>query len=231
MAFEKTKEVISSHTEEEIKKEEVTQESDPETSSEGDTSENDEGEKISPEEPVEDWKVRALKAEQERENYKKGFLEIKAKMRTLSKEERQVVPSLKEEEEQIEETSSVNEEVVLTVLYRQNEKQVLRDVIDSKSDNYMPELVEDEQFNEIIGYLPRNVDKSSPEAIRKALRIAVAGWKYDRGITDKKPNIEKPEANLASSSTSQGGAESRVKKSVDQRWKILKPTQSMKDWY
>lgn len=246
MSFDKTKASSSGNSDEDVEKEEdLKDEEDTSTSSgqedenteaqEEDTSTNDEesegdesnddsadddsendGEED--ENSVEYWKQKAKKAEEEKDNYKQGMLSAKAKKRTID------APKVKEDK------PNVNEAVVMSVLAKQNEQKVLREVINPKSSLYIPELVDDDKYYEIITYLPRNLDKSSPETIHKALKLATKMWKEDKGIQDKpKDTGKKARADLSSSRSASAGGSTPPKKSSDR--KIIKKSASMSEWY
>ena len=169
------------------------------------------------EETVDYWKQRATTAETEKENYKTGLLNAKAEKRTVEKPNKE---------------ADVNEAVVMGVFERQNERKVLREVVNSKSPSYIPELVDDNQYNEIIGFLPRNLDKSTPEAILKALKVATKLWKEENGIQDKpKDKGKEAKAKLAEvkSSTASGTAPKTEAKKGER--KLLKKSSSIENWY
>ena len=194
-----------------------------ETSAE-DTASQNEPEEVK--ESVEELRDRLARAEADRDNYKKGMLSMKAKKHELVAKE-------PEQEEQVEESTEevdVEEQKVISVLNRERERNVLSDVIDSTSKNYMPELVDDRQYNEIVGYLPKNIDRSSENAIRRALRVAVHAWKFDRGITDSKPKA-KPEADLIASKGVRGSAVGNSSPKKTGERKLIKKTPSIEDWY
>lgn len=173
-------------------------------------------------ESIEELKARLQKAEEDRDNYKQGMLSHIVKKRSLD--------TVQRESDVSPEMPDVSEEKVLSVLYKQNEKAVMRAVVNTDSPLYLPELVDDRQFQTIVSeYLPRNIDKSSPEGIHRALRIAVAAWKADNGIADK-PNNKSVNAKLQETSTdTQSGGSVEVKKP---RKRILtNDTSSPKDWY
>src|SRR3990167_8577338 len=99
------------------------------------------------------------------------------------------------------------EESIRAVLYKDNEKKALRESINPKSDFFIPELVEDKNFNVIVSYLPRSLDRSSPEAIHKALSLATRMWKEENGEGSAKK--EKPEAELVATRGAAGGGSER----------------------
>lgn len=122
--------------------------------------------------------------------------------------------------------TSVTEDAVRSVLYKDNEKKALREVINPKSPMFIAELVEDKNFTEIVAYLPRSIDKSSPESIQRALKLATRMWKEDRGDKEEK---KKPEAELAST-RGQGGGSERPEVVRKERT-FLKKTQGLDAWY
>lgn len=161
-------------------------------------------EDIEEEETVETLKARLQKAESDRDNYKQGLLSKKSKERSLE---------IQKDSDASPETPDISEEKVLSILHKQNEKAVMRAVINADSPMYLPELIDDRQFQTIVSeYLPRNVDKSSPEGVYKALRIAVNAWKADNGITIKS-DTKSAKAKLQESSTdTHTGSSLEVKK-------------------
>ena len=185
-------------------------------------SEETEGEKSeSEEETVEVLKARLAKAESDRDNYKQGLLSRKSKERSLD---------IQKEADVSPEAPDISEEKVLSVLYKQNEKATMKAVINPTSPLYLPELVDDKQFQTIVSeYLPRNIDKSSPEGIHKALRIAVAAWKVDNSI-EIKPDTKSARAKLQEKATgTQEGGSVETKKAIK---KLNIPQQvSPRDWY
>ena len=120
------------------------------------------------------------------------------------------------------------EESIRAVLYKDNEKKALRESINPKSDFFIPELVEDKNFNAIVSYLPRSVDRSSPEAIHKALTLATRMWKEDNGEGSAKK--EKPEAELVATRGAAGGGSERPE-AVKKGRTFLKKVPSLDDWY
>ena len=185
---------------------------------------DDGGQSSKEEESVDELKARLKKAEEDRDNYKAGMLSHKAKSRTLDGE---ILPEKKSDISP--EVPDVSEEKVLSILHKQNEKSTMREVINPSSSLYLPELVDDKQFQEIVTeYLPRNIDKSSKEGIHKALRIAVAAWKADKGIVTK-ADTKSAQANLSGTSTdtpSSGTLEAKEKVKI-LRQKPIPPS----EWY
>lgn len=220
MGIEELKEASKSHTQEEIDadendlntaEDEASEEDHSEESStdgEEDTSTNETSEEAI------DWESRAKKAEAERDNYKQGMLNAKAKKRNLEED----VP----ESAQVE----VNEEIVLGVLGKQAEKKALQNTIDAKHSDFIPELVDDTKYNEIISYLPRNMDKSDYNSIIKSLKLATKLWKEDKGIKDpvkKSVDVPTPKTTAASA-----GAPSKQKEAPN---KFVRDNKPMTDWY
>ena len=150
----------------------------------------------------------------ERDNYKQGMLSAKASKRSLAEVEEKS-------------TVDVNEEVVMGVLSKQKEKEALKNTISPKHQDYIPELIDDNQYNEIIGYLPRNVDKTSYESIVKGLKLATKLWKEERGIVDKPVKKQTDLHTTKSTSSSSGNVE--VKKASGR--KILKGGSGPAGWY
>lgn len=120
---------------------------------------------------------------------------------------------------------------ILSVLHRENERKVLRSVVTEGDPLYIPELVSDENYNQIVGYLPRNVDRSSEKSIHKSLQTAVRLWKEDRG---KAGDGEKPKNAAAELSTSRGqgsGKAGEGEKPSSGGRKILKQGSGIDSWY
>jgi len=216
MTFEKTKAV--EHTAEEVAEEVKSAE---ETAPEAPQSEEQTPEVVEdtttneveaePEESVETLKERLAKVERDRDNYKQGMLSEKAKKRTIEAEESDDV--------------DLNEQVVMEVLGKQSEKTALRNTIDTKHSDYIPELVDDANYQEIISYLPRNMDKSDYGSIVKSLKVATRLWKEEKGIKEpaKKVNIPSPKTTQAK--------ESKSTSKTAGRKIISKSSESMDSWY
>lgn len=238
MSFEKSKAQSTSHTEEEVKQEDLKQEEDTstdtgqseenETDSEEDTSTNegdddgsqDQSDTEEPEEgSAEYWKQKFEQAEADKSNYQQGLLSAKA-----SKRAEKGIASVSSSD------TPADEQAVVRVLEKQNERKALRDVINPKSTLYIPELVDDSQYQEIVSYLPMNIDKSSVESIHKALKLATKYWKEEHGIVDKKPASKKSADVAATRSGTASGVAPTTDTAKSER-KIIKKTPSVKDWY
>ena len=181
MSFEKTK-AQAEHSEEEVQNEQDLKDVEDTTTGDGQPVENEsdseektsknEDEESETEETIESLKARLAKAESDRDNYKQGIISRKAKSRNLVDEvERPEV--------------DLNEQVVMGVLEKQTEKAALRNTIDPKHSDYIPELVDDFNYQEIITYLPRSMDKGDYNSIIKSLKLATRLWKEEKGIEDK----------------------------------------------
>lgn len=176
-----------------------------------DENETDEGINES-DDSVDYWKQRASKAEEDRDNYKQGLLSAKKRRElTVEKPTKEI---------------DISESKVASVLDKRNEKTALEDVVNPKSDAYIPELVDDAQYNKIIGYLPRNLDKSSPQKIVRALKIATELWKQDHGVTDTKVKDKSGELTTMNAKPSGGTTEETKAKRT-----ILRKHQSIDQWY
>ena len=127
--------------------------------------------------PIEYWKEKAKKSKDDLENYKSKDLSEEASKRKLKEGDAKATTQTEKE--------------VISVLNKQNEQNALKAVVNSKSNHYIPELVPDNQYNEIIQYLPRIIDKSSIKSIVKALKIAVRTWKAENGVEDDKDSKTK----------------------------------------
>ena len=155
------------------------------------------------EESIEDLKMRLAKAERDKDLYKNDLLAIKRGKRNLdSSIETPPKKEYVEKNNEFDETD-ITEERILNVLYKQNEREALQNITLPSHPDYIPELVDDLQYNEIINYLPRNIDKKSSKGIVRALRTAVVAWKHDRGLNDTNNEFKKGKR--------QGLAEARVK--------------------
>lgn len=174
--------------------------------------------------------VELQKLKEERDNYKRGLLSAKAKPRSLSLEaESDAVSEIKQEKPA--KVSDVGEEKIRKVLYQENERRVLRDVIDSASSNYMKELVDDATFRDVIQYLPQKLDRSSDDSIRRALKVALHAWKFDRGYTEKS-KAEKPAAQMMTSSRrSVAGSQNESAPKTGAKRRILKKAVPITEWY
>ena len=123
-----------------------------------------------------------------------------------------------------------NEDIIRNVLYKENEKKVLKAVVDEDSPLYIPELVSDKNFQEVIGFLPRSFDKSSQESIHHGLRVAVRLWEEFKGKkkTEKKPDTS---AELSASAGVSGSGTARQGETRSERKFIKKSSSDIKDWY
>lgn len=123
-------------------------------------------------------------------------------------------------------STNVTEDSIRAVLYKDNEKKALKESIDPKSPHFIAELVEDKNFVQIVSYLPRSVDRSSPEAINRALKLATKMWKEDNGVKDEK---KKPEAEMvATRGAGSGGERGEVRRTERT---FLKKQPSLTSWY
>ena len=189
------------------------------TDDEEDTSSNDSDSDVGDddeddEESVEALKARLQKAEEDRDNYKKGMLSAKSKKRVdkgLTKTSKPV---------------DVNEEAMVKILSKREEKKALVNTISSAHSDYIPELVDENQYNEIIGYLPRNVDKTSYSSIVRGLKLATKMWKEEKGIKDKSA---KKDTNLQTTKTTTASNSTAKKKKSG--LKLLVDDSSVDSWY
>lgn len=213
------------HSEEDFKNEEETssgadQPEEKDIEPEGDTSINESQDEVQ-EEAEPDYKAELEKTKRERDNYKEGLLALKSKKRNLVDEQ---------ETEEVE-TLDVEPDVVRTkvqeVLNEQTEKRALREVISESSQYYMPELVDDNQYKEIISYLPRVIDRSSVEGITRALKIAVNSWKVDKGVTTPAKKDKSGEiATMKSTPSSKTNDNSKP-----ERKRVIPKSSSFSSWY
>jgi len=217
----------ANHSEEETKEEETLKDEEDtstatgeaeenETESEEDTSTNeaDDTEGEEGEESVEALKARLQKAEEDRDNYKQGMLSAKGKKRG----EEGLTKTVK---------TNVSEEAVMKVLAKREEQKALQNTISPKHSDYIPELVDDNQYQEIIGYLPRNVDKTSYESIVRGLKLAVKMWKEERGIVDKQ---SKKTTDLHTTKSSVAGDSGKTELKKSER-KILQKRSGPESWF
>ena len=122
---------------------------------------------------------------------------------------------------------NVTEDSIRAVLHKDAEKKALKDSIDPSSPNFIPELVSDANFSKIVAYLPRSIDRSSPETIHKALKLATRMWKEDSGTKEQK---EKPEAELSQMrGTGSGGERGEAVKTGER--KLIKKQSGIESWY
>lgn len=215
MTFEKTKAIEHSEEEvqEDLKPAEETATDDgqaaEQTPEDGEETPINEAE-AEPEEDIASIKDRLAKAERDRDNYKQGMLSVKAKKRNIDPEREGV---------------DLNEQVVMEVLGKQAEKSALRNTIDTKHSDYIPELVDDLQYQEIITFLPRSMDKSDYNSIVKSLKMATRLWKEEKGIAEPAKKV-----NLPSSRTTQATESKPIKKFTGRKI-IAKSGSTMADWY
>ena len=110
-------------------------------------------------------------------------------------------------------------------------------MINPKHTDYISELVDDSQYNEILGYLPRKIDQTSQDGILRALRLAVNSWKLDKGIvgdTDVKKTKQKTsaDAKVADLAAINSSVSHSKNDSVKKRKKhILKRNIPVSEWY
>lgn len=166
-------------------------------------------------ESIEELKARLAKAESDRDNYKQGLLEAKAKRKTPSQ-------LVNEKQEKVD----IAREKILDILNEENERKALREVINPQSQNYIPELIDDSSYMEIIGYLPRNFDRTSPDRIARALKIATYNWKVDKGIKITKKDIDSGISNFGNLPPSRAGQSVKPEKKH-----ILPRKTSPQEWY
>jgi hypothetical protein len=224
MAFERTLASADESVEEEtlIEEEETStsdgpEEEENEVELEEETSINEsEDEESEDEDSVEALKAELEQAKSDRDNYKKGMLSAKGKKRA---------------EEGIDEDTTehvdVNEATVLAVLGKKTEKEALSNTLIPKHKDYIPELVDDNQYQEILGYLPRNIDKTSYNSIVKGLKLATKMWKSDKGIKDK--SSKKSTILNTTKSGTVSGKTGTVKK--DGVRKLIKKQDGATTWY
>lgn len=261
MSFEKTKASQDNHTPEQEVEEKSDLNNEEESSSgagqpdntshqqEGGNNPSGEEKKTTPDnQDVDYWKRRAEIAERDKENYQQGLLSRKVKERTLkglSEEPTFKDPPPSEshneedndDEEEITEKPSTQshnteEQHVLSVIYKQNEKKAISSVLNPKSDSFIPELVDDINYHQILTYLPRNIDRSDEKSIIKSLRIATKNWKEDMGIKDEQSQNNQHKsasADIASIRGTSGGSGQPNSKSKGPR--ILKKSTTMRQWY
>ena len=165
------------------------------------------------EESIEELRLKLESAETDRDNYKKGMLAAKGKNRSIEE------PKAKAEK------VDVNEAAVEAVLAKKTEKQALINTITSGHKDYIPELVTESQYQEIIGYLPRNLDKTSYESVVRGLKLATKMWKEDRGIKETKSSKATDLSTTKSKTSSTAKAEKKTGRS------ILKGTSGVDTWY
>jgi len=116
------------------------------------------------------------------------------------------------------------------VLRKRTETETLRAVVTEGDPLYIPELVSDDNYKQIIGYLPRNTDRSTREGIHKGLRAAVKLWKDDHGGEAPKPKRNQAAADLATSKGTEGGTTPAPAPAKPGR-KLLKKDSGLESWY
>lgn len=122
----------------------------------------------------------------------------------------------------------VSEDKIRSVLYKDNEQKVLKAVVKEGDPMFIPELVDDKNWNAVLGYLPRGLDRSSQESIHRALKLAVRSWKEDNGIETKEPKADAA-ADLATSKRSGSGAPRQDSKPSGR--KFLRKAPGIDSWY
>jgi hypothetical protein len=185
---------------------------------EGEADESGEGEG---EETLEALREKAAKAEAERDRYKTDLLAIKKSRKADANQKPQ------------KSADADIEAKVEAVMHRKNERSVLRKVVDAKNPLYLPELVDDRQYREIVGYLPRNVDRSSEDGIHRALKLAVRSWKEDGGQPKEQKRGESPADKSAdvAASASRPGAGGHQAAAKQTGMKLLRKQQGIDTWY
>ena len=196
-------------------------------SDENDDSEESEVVSKETEEDVEGLKARLAKAESDRDNYKAGLLSQKAKERTLDIED-EVIVAAKSQGAVADHSQDTIDERIQSILNKERERGVLRTVIDKDSDYFIEELVDDNQYKEIIQYLPRRYDRSTEKGIVRGLKAAVSAWKTDKGFTEKTGKKSNP---ILADKTGSSSGEHQPRPVKKSGLSILKPTVSMTDWY
>lgn len=179
-----------------------------------DYSEEETDEVVESEETTEQLKARLEKAESEKERYKNDLLALK-KSGKAGKQPK---------------NETLSETAIDAAINRRNEKSVLKRVTDEKDDFFIPELVDDAKFNEIVGYLPRNIDRSSEKSIHKALKLAVNAYKLDKGEKNEKREKNTAAADIATAQrkpSAQSGSDNAESKQKS----FKKTSQAIHDWY
>ena len=161
-------------------------------------------------------KERAERAERERDRYRNDLLALKKSKR----EERRSAKAEPDIESRVQ-----------SVIFRNNERAVLRKVVDEKSPLYIPELVDDRQYRDIVGFLPRNADRSSEEGIHRALKAAVRTWKEERGEKEETKEGKDVAAEVAANSAKPGAGGSQAPSKASSGLKLLRKEQPMSSWY
>lgn len=167
--------------------------------------------------------ARAKKAEEERDSYKRGLQNREKEIKGEKKQAKKV------------EASSVEDEV-LKVIGKQNERRAISEIRNPRSSSFIPELKDETQYAEVLGYLPSNIDRSTPEGITRAFKIAVAAWKYDQGkpVADdedeKKPDVSDAAA-ISGSPSSRSRATGDDQKKPSGRRLLLKRNIPVNEWY
>jgi len=108
------------------------------------------------------------------------------------------------------------------------EKDVLKAVVTEGHKYFIPELVPDNDYKEIIGYLPRNTDLTSQDGIFDGLKTAVGSWKNKKGTAPEKQATVAAEL---STSKGVGGGSAPAPKKLKGERKLLKKTSGVSDWY
>lgn len=157
--------------------------------------------------------VEFNKLKEERDNYEKGMIAAKKK----AKIEKKLPVAPKDD----------IDEKVLNVLYKENEKTAIKAVVDSESEHYIAELVDDDTWKAVMGYLPVNLDKSSVKTIHKGLKAALAAYKSVEGTQEGVDESKEAKADLLKSSKSSGTA---PKGDTPPTLNIPKST-GMQDWF
>jgi len=146
---------------------------------------------------------------------------------TLRKKAKDFDGLVAKRQKQAEKPTKANptEDAVRAVIHKDNEKKALRESVDPKSPFYLSDLVDDANFSKIVSYLPRSIDRSSPETVHRALRLAVKMWKEDQ----PKGAEKKPETSpIAQASASSGGERTEEKR---KERTFIKKQPQIESWY
>jgi len=160
----------------------------------------------------EDKDVVIAKLKEERDNYKRGLIELKSGNKKPAKQKQPA--------------GSV-EAAVAKAMSQMAQKDAKSDVLDPESPHYIPELTSSSNWNQIIGYIPRSADMTTRSGVRKALKMATVAWKAINGINEADRSGSDASADAASSS-----GKSSISADADPKKRTMfSKREEFSDWY
>lgn len=136
-------------------------------------------------EDVETLKDRLAKAEEEKENYKKGMFKYKSLKKEEKKEEEIEYPEWDDTSKQFQkqtlsQAEKIAEKKTREIIESNNEKTAITQFVQKH-----PEMAKEGNWQELVANYNSNHSKDSVESYAKALEKAFVLTRYDRGELDK----------------------------------------------